>query len=215
MKAEIGNATLYLGDCLEVLPSLPAIDAVISDPPYGMEWDGRVTPGKNGHAGGKSVHYGETIEGDAEPFDPSPWLSFERVLLWGCHHYAYALPKGTILVWIKRLDNAFGTFLSDADLAWMKGGHGVYCKRGPFPQSMASDRLHPTQKPVQLMEWCIEKAKVPKGGLILDPYMGSGSTGIAALNMGYRFIGIEKDAKHFQVACDRIDGAQAQGQLFA
>lgn len=209
----IGDATLYLADCLEIVPTLTCIDAVVTDPPYGMAWDSVLQPGANGHGGGKSG--GETIEGDNEPFDPSPWLNFDRVILWGCHHYAYALPKGSILVWIKKLDGAFGTFLSDADLAWMKGGHGVYCKRGPFPSSMAHDRLHPTQKPVQLMEWCIERAKVPAGGLILDPYMGSGSTGMAALNMGYRFIGIEKDPKHFRTARNRIDAAQSQGRLFA
>jgi len=93
----------------------------------------------------------------------------------------------------------------------MKGGHGVYCKRGPMPQSIATDRIHPAQKPVPLMAWCIEKTKLPKGSTILDPYMGSGTTGLAAIRLGMNFIGIERDAAHYKTACDRIahelDGA--------
>lgn len=211
-EVTIGNCRLIHGDCREVLPLLEGVDAIVSDPPYGMAWDGRVTPGANGHTGGKSKHFGDKIEGDDEPFDPSPLVGFERVVLWGFQHFAAKLPVGTSLVWIKRTDKAFGTFLSDADLAWMKGGHGVYCHRS-FPQAMASDRLHPTQKPVDLMAWCIERAKVPNGGLVLDPYMGSGSTGIAALRMGLRFAGIEIDRRHFDVACERIENEQRQCRL--
>jgi site-specific DNA-methyltransferase (adenine-specific) len=210
----IGNATLYLGDCREILPTLGKVDAVITDPPYGMAWNGRVTPGANGNAGGKSKHFGETIAGDDEPFDPAPWLDFERVVLWGFQHFASKLPVGTVLTWIKRKDAAFGTFLSDADLAWMKGGHGVYCHRS-FPQAMAHDRYHPTQKPIGLMIWCMERAKVPAGGLVLDPYMGSGSTGVAVLATNRKFIGCEIDPRYFDIACRRIDDEQRQGRLIA
>lgn len=212
MRIQTGKCTLYMAECLEVLPLVGNVDAVISDPPYGMAWDSVLQPGPNGHSGRKQG--GESIVGDDMPFDPSPWLQFPRVILWGYHHYAHALPKGTVLVWIKKLDAAFGTFLSDADLGWMKGGHGVYCKRGPFPASMAQDRLHPTQKPVGLMEWCIQKANIPAGGVIFDPYMGSGTTGVAALNMGYSFIGVDKDPKHFEIAAKRLTAHQAQGRLF-
>jgi len=75
-------------------------------------------------------------------------------------------------------------------------------------------REHPTQKPVALMRWCIERAKVPPGGVILDPYMGSGSTGVAAMQMRHPFIGIEIEPRYFDVACRRIEEAQRQGDMF-
>ena len=160
------TATLIHGDCLQLMPILA--DAVITDPPYGMEWDGRVTPGPNGNKGGKTKHHGQRIIGDSEPFAPTPWLDYPAVVLWGMHHYASRLPVGTVLVWVKRFEQAYGTFLSDADLAWMKGGHGVYCRQGPMPQAMAAERLHPTQKPVELMAWCLDKANVPIGAKLFD-----------------------------------------------
>lgn len=210
---EIGKAVLYLGDCREVLPILPPIDAVISDPPYGMAWDGKVTRGPNGTGKqGPTRHHGETILNDAEPFDPSPWLEFPKVVMWGFQHFAARLPVGSTLVWLKRYDDGFGSFLSDADLAWMKGGHGVYCQRDVSLQG--EERVHPTQKPVPLMGWCLRMAKVEPDSLVLDPYMGSGTTGVAALRNGCRFIGIEMDPRHFETACLRIRAAQADQPLF-
>jgi DNA modification methylase len=141
---------------------------------------------------------------DAEDFDPTPWLEYERVVLWGWLHYAQRLPKGSALVWLKRYDDGFGSFLSDADIAWMKGGHGIYCKRDVSLQGESSQKLHPTQKPVPLMAWCIEMAKVPEGGTVCDPYMGSGTTGVACVRLHRNFIGVEKDKRHFDNACDRI-----------
>ena len=206
------TATLYHADCRDVLPI--EADAVITDPPYGMVWNTDSTrfSGKTVRGPGRDR---ERIHGDDEPFDPSPWLDYPAVVLFGCNHYAQRLPVGTTLVWLKRLDHAFGSFLSDAELAWMKGGHGVYAYRKCFPHAAktteAGDSVHPSQKPVSVMAWCIEKAKVQKGATILDPYMGSGTTGIAAARLGMNFIGIERDAAHYKTACDRIahelDGA--------
>lgn len=198
----IGNATLWHGDCLDLRAGLPA-DAVISDPPYGMDY----------HADGNRFTRGggvwDRILGDDEPFDPGPWLDYPRVVLFGSNHFAQRLPVGTTLVWLKRLK--FCSFLSDAEIGWMKGGHGVHChhdssKNGPRMR-------HPAQKPVGLMAWCIDKAKVPDGGVILDPYMGSGTTGVAAVQAGYKFIGVEAVREYFDVACERIESAQAQGRL--
>ena len=212
----IGNARLLLGDCRLIAPMLPRPAAVISDPPYGMKWDGKITAGSGGHSPGfRSANYGTRIVGDDEPFDPSPWISAAgSVVLFGANHFGARLPVGTTLVWIKRLEGAFGSFLSDAEVAWMKGGRGVYCWRDLSLMAETRERAHPTQKPVPLMRWCIEQAKVPPGGTILDPYMGSGTTGVAAVQMRHPFVGIEIEPRYFDTACSRIEAAQRQGDMF-
>ena len=207
-----GRVMLYLGDCRELQDSIFGVDAVVSDPPYGMNYDTNSTRFSSDRGGNKADWGG--IMGDNEPFDPQPWIEYPKCVLFGSNHYAERLPIGTTLVWIKRFDDAFGSFLSDAELAWMKGGHGVYCKRGPMPQSIATNRVHPSQKPVELMAWCMDKAKVPEGATVLDPYMGSGTTGIACLRTGRRFVGIEKDPTHYATALERIKTELAQGDLF-
>lgn len=220
MRVErIGDATLYLGDCLEILPTLPKVDAVITDPPYGMDWNTdstRFTGGLSRRGKGRS-DWGD-ITGDAQPFDPSPWLGFERVVMWGANHYAQRLPVGTTLVWLKKDEHLFGTFLSDAEIGWQKGGHGVYCFRKQFPPTSrfaeydGLHAAHPTQKPIGLMAWCIDRAGPAE--TILDPFMGSGTTGVACAQLGRKFIGIEIEPKYFDIACRRIERAYAQGRLF-
>jgi len=195
-------ALLINADCRDVHEQLQA-DAIISDPPYGMDWPcDQTSMAKRKGCGGKD--WGGKIEGDAEPFDPSPWLGYPAVVLFGANHYAQRLPVGTTLVWLKRHDAGFGSFLSDAEVAWMKGGHGVYAKRDLSMNGEALTRCHPCQKPVPLMAWCLDMAKVPKGATVCDPYMGSGSTGIACLRTGRNFIGVEKDATHFATALERM-----------
>ena len=157
--------------------------------------------------------------GDDKPFDPSPWLAYSRVVLFGYNHFAQRLPVGTTLVWLKKSERLYGKFLSDAELAWMKGGHGVYVYGKQFPPSVraaehagAADTFtaHPTQKPIGLMRWVMERAKVPADALVLDPYMGSGTTGVACIHTGRRFVGIEIDPTHYATACRRIENALAQ-----
>jgi 23S rRNA G2445 N2-methylase RlmL len=206
------NVTLWHGDCREWSGKA---DAVVSDPPYGMDWDARITCGPNGHGkrGAKGSNFGTTIQNDKVPFDPAPWLDFSSVVLWGVNHFAARVPIGTTLVWIKKLDSAFGTFLSDAELAWMKGGHGVYCRRDMSMWAKANDRLHTNEKPVGLMAWCFERAKVAPGATVLDPFCGSGTTLIAALETGRKAIGIEIDERWVEVARRRLDRWHAQGRL--
>jgi DNA modification methylase len=218
-RSECGRVTLYHADCRDVLPTLANVDAVISDPPYGMSWDTNGRRFSGGHREraeewSRGRDWGKGIEEDDKPFDPAPWLAFPRCVLFGSNHFGERLPVGTTLVWIKRAPAAFGTFLSDAEMAWMKGGHGVYCRMGPHPESMAQERMHPTQKPVELMAWCMDKAKVAEGMTVLDPYMGSGTTGIACIRTGRRFVGVEKDPTHYQTALERIQRELAQGDLF-
>ncbi len=212
MRVEhIGDATLYLGDCLEILPSLGKVDAVVTDPPYGMAWNGKVTRGKNGTGKqGPTRNYGETITNDDRQFDPFPWLHYSQVIMFGFQHFNDRLPPGTVLVWLKRYDSGFGSFLSDADIAWMKGGCGVYCFRDLSLQGDSNNRRHPTEKPVPLMRWCIEKTT----GTVRDPFMGSGTTGVACANLGRKFEGIEIEEKYFDIACRRIRDAYKQPRLF-
>ncbi len=195
--------TIYHGDCREILPTLPKVDLVLTDPPYGMNWRCGVSVGPHGHDK-LGTRYPKTVPiiGDDKPFDPSPWLDFERVVLFGSNHYAQQLPVGTTLVWIKRLDAAFGSFLSDAEIIWMKGGHGVYCFRDLSMRAEESRRLHPAQKPIPLMTWCIRKAG--GDGTILDPFMGSGTTLRAAKDLGRKAIGIEIEEKYCEIAANRM-----------
>jgi hypothetical protein len=211
------NVTLWHGDCREWHGEA---DAVISDPPYGMNLDTDNSRFSGGHVAsqakrgnGIGTGEGKPILNDDKPFDPSPWLGFPSVVLWGVNHFASRVPVGTTLVWIKRLDPAFGTFLSDAELGWMKGGCGVYCRRDLSMMAETRSRLHPCQKPVGLMAWCFDRAKVPTGGTVLDPYAGSGTTLIAALETGRKAIGIEIDERWIDVACLRLDRWHMQGRL--
>lgn len=211
------SITLYRGDCLDILPTLTGVDALITDPPYGMNWETRTSRFSGGGANmkrGRARDWGP-MAGDDTPFDPTPWLQFPRVVLFGSNHFAARLPLGTTLVWIKRHPQLFGTFLSDAELAWMKGGHGVFCYSKQFPPPAralehggdASNPVgvHPTQKPIGLMRWVMDRARVPAGAIVLDPFMGSGTTGIACIRTGRHFIGIEINPTHYATACRRID----------
>lgn len=212
---ERDGIVIYHGDCREILPGLPKDASIISDPPYGMRANTNSKRFTGGQAPATRLGLGRDdwpeIHGDNEPFDPSSWLGFPRVVLFGYHHFAERLPVGTVLVWIKRSDDLFGSFLSDAELAWMKGGHGVYCYRKQFPppsrmaESPTGECLHPTQKPVGLMAWCIKRAKVPTGGLIVDPYMGSGTTIRAAMDLGHPAIGCDLDERNCANAARRLD----------
>lgn len=185
----IGDATLFLGDCQEILPILKGIDAVITDPPWGAKnntnskrFTQHSDPQRRGAGGGR---FRGQIKGDSEPFDPAPLLAYPKVIMWGANHFAQRLPVGTTLVWIKKNEPAYGTFLSDAEIGWMKGGHGVYCFKDLSMKAHERERIHPNQKPLPLMRWCIEKATKP-GDTVVDPYMGSGSTGVECLATGHR-----------------------------
>jgi site-specific DNA-methyltransferase (adenine-specific) len=209
------GVTLYLGDCREILPTLGKVDAVVTDPPYGMKWNGKVTPGKNSNAVSsvtKTKHYGHSIVGDNVSFNPSPFCDFPEAIIFGMNHFPHRLRPGSVLVWLKRYDDGFGSFLSDAEVAWFNQGCGVYCHRNAGEGMVAnSERGHPNQKPLSLMTWCLGFIK---SQLILDPFMGSGTTGVAAVKLGRQFIGIEIEPKYFDTACRRISEALKQPDMF-
>lgn len=220
----IGDAELWLADCAEMLPSLDRGCSVVTDNPYGMDWNTDSTRFSGGlaennrHRGQGRDDWGD-IGGDAEPFDPAPWLEFRDTVLWGANHFFQRLPVGRVLLWIKKPTHLLGTFLSDFEVGWATGGHGCFAHYRQFPPpSRAAENDgravgHPTQKPVSLMTWCIaEFARGPQA--VLDPYMGSGTTGVAAMRLGRRFVGIEREPAYFDVACRRIEEAYRQPRLF-
>ncbi len=210
----IGNARLILADCCDVLPTLTNVDAVVTDPPYGARTNtdstrfsgGVITAGKRRIG----VDYGSPVIGDDQPFDPTLLPPADDIIIWGWNHFADSLPAGTALVWIKTADAAFGSFLSDAEIAWYNKGRGVYCFRDLTNKAESRYRQHPTQKPLPLMQWCVAKTR----GVVLDPFMGSGTTGVACARLGRPFIGVEIEQKYFDIACRRIDETQRQRDLF-
>ena len=216
-KEVIGNATLYCGDCLEILPTLPKVDALITDPPYGIGFQ-KGACGRGVQEGRRVVK--DRVIGDDVPFDPSPLLGFDNVLTWGADHYAERLPHGRWLAWDKLAGMDSWDSFSDVEFAWhSKRGaarifnmkwKGIACAK---VGENKGTRYHATQKPIALMRWCIEQAGDPE--LVLDPYMGSGTTGVACMNLGRKFIGIEIEPKYFDIACERIENAQRQERLFA
>lgn len=209
------GVTLYCGDCREVLPLIGKVDAVVSDPPYGMNWNTDSTRFKGGGSPGISR---PAIVGDDREFDPSTILSLGLpTVLWGYNHLAPRLPVGKTLIWLKQNPASFGEFLSDAELGWATGGNGVWAFYRPRSIATAVQEgggrvAHPTQKPVAVMRWSI--GFVGDAECILDPYMGSGTTGVAAVNEGRKFVGIEIDPHYFDIACRRISQALASPDLF-
>lgn len=209
----IGDCTLYLGDCREVLPTLGKVDAVVTDPPYGI---GHVHSGKA--AGKWTKANSKPIVMDAEPFDPRPFL-IAPAAMFGADHFAEHLPNGGIFhVWDKECGRSGrNDSFSDAELFWTSwpGKRRVirYMWKGLQVEHPAHDqeRFHPTQKPVAVMAAIL--AQTPPG-VILDPFMGSGTTGVACVQLGRAFIGIEVDSTHFATACRRIEAAYKQPRLF-
>ena len=219
-EEQIGDCRLILSDCRDILPTLGPVDAVVTDPPYGINLNTdntRFSGGNPASVAKRGTRIGPAdglgIIEDDKPFDPTFLLELPGdKIIWGWNNYPDRLPRGACLIWLKRNDAAFGSFLSDAELAWMSKGHGVYCRRDLSNAAIANERVHPTQKPVSLMEWCL--SFVVKARLILDPFMGSGTTGVAAVQMGRSFIGIEREPTYFDIACRRIEEAYRQPRLF-
>lgn len=210
MKVEIGNATLYLGDCMDILPTLPKVDAVITDPPYGIGADtgiGKIT--KQGSNFKNAPKGWDATVPDKEIFEKL--IDFSKVAIFWGGNYFNLPPTPTLLIWDKIQPENFT--LAMAEVAWCNTGRPMKIYRWKSMNINNGDpKYHPTQKPLGLMLWCIGQAGNPE--TILDPFMGSGTTGVAAIQMGRKFIGIEREPKYFDIACKRIEQAVAQPQLF-
>lgn len=238
-KEIIGNATLYLGDCREILPTLPKVDAVITDPPYGIvakfgeqnrldgsrrlqwDWDGADTHDTIREA--LSLGLDRLIRpGNAFAFAGFDTVEFAREIF----RSAGMTPKPW--AWVKKCPpppmpgNRWPSAFEVACLGYDAGayfGDSATNRRNV----MVADALragngersgHPTQKPIEVMAHLVSSLCRP-GGTVLDQFMGSGTTGVSAMNLGRSFVGIECEPKYFEIACRRIEDAQRQGRLVA
>lgn len=229
----IGDATLYLGDCREILPALGKVDAVVTDPPYGIgfKYESHVDDPKSYEslmACVVSTTVGLCKEGgglfwwQAGPQAPNwhRWFPEGFRLMASCKDFVQMRPT--------RIQYAF-----DPIVFWYKGGsqpkyrmagnrkENALEKRWDWhiarTSASVNDRstkgMHPCQRPIDAVEYVVHCAS-NVGDVILDPFMGSGTTGVACARLGRRFIGMEIEPHYFDVACKRIEDAQRQGRLF-
>lgn len=194
-EERIGDCRLLQGDCMEIMPTLDPVDAVVTDPPYGIGISSNPV---------RQKHQKKNWD-DAPIEDCAVGLilkSASEHIIWGGNYFTLPPSRG-FLVWDKKQPENFS--LAMCEMAWFSRD----CNAKIFPHSVTSyAKQHPTQKPVQLMRWCLEF--LPDASTILDPFAGSGSTGVAAVQCGKRFIGIERDPEYFEIMCRRIDEACRQ-----
>jgi DNA modification methylase len=207
----IGRATLYNADCRDVLPLLGTVSAVVTDPPYGIgEGGGEKSRYKPQNTRFENPKHPDLGWDDERPDEETFALIKQAAPLWffcGGNYFADMLPPSMgWLYWDKRVGGDF----SDGEL--------IYTNRRAALRSFSmhafeglnggKDREHPTQKPLGLMRWCL--SLIPDAQTILDPFMGSGTTGVAAIQLGRDFIGVERERAYFEIACRRV--AEAAGE---
>lgn len=244
-KVVIGNATLYLGDCLEVLAGLELVDACITDPPYSSggftrgdrtqdvrakyvqsDSQNKALAGFSGdNRDQRGFHFWSALwaaaamrvtrEGGVAAF----FTDWRQLPISTDYMQAGGWVWRGVVPWAKpSYRPQMGRFGAQCEyLVWGSNGpmpveRGVGCLPGFFDHSSPMQREHVTQKPVDMMAEVVQV--VPAGGVVLDPFMGSGTTGVACAQTGRAFVGVELSPDHFETACRRIEQAQAQAQLF-
>lgn len=199
---------IYHGNCCEILPFLPKVDIVLTDPPYGIDYNPKRQ--RQGTQIGRDRDKWRTqewqkINGDAQPFDPLPFLGFQKVILWGANNFASKLPDSNgWLFWDQQKCDGFTG--SAGQMAWTNFLGSIkrfeYLWDGFRRAGEVNDHYHPSQKPIALMKWCITLAGTVE--TILDPFMGSGTTLRAAKDLGRKAIGIEIEEKYCEIAANRL-----------
>ena len=206
-KEVIGDCTLYQGDCLEVMPTLGTFDAVVTDPPYGL---GKKLSG--GRASAKSewkltvgIYWDDAISSSGVRYSQS--ISKDSII-WGGQYYDLPVSGGW-LIWDKIVRN-FSS--GHCEMAWTSIDQPIRAFNYSNGELASEGKQHPTQKPLALMKWCL--GFLPEAHTVLDPFMGSGTTGVACVKMGRKFTGIELDPDYFDIACRRIEEAHRQPDMF-
>jgi site-specific DNA-methyltransferase (adenine-specific)/modification methylase len=206
------DITIIHGDSLSLCSEWPSDAALITDPPYGMSYQSHHNSGRGDCDMLRKDGNFKPIEGDDIPFDPSPWLRFKYVCLFGAQHFASKLPdRRGWFVWDK-LAGKTPCSQSDCELAWTNQDKPVriftHLWRGIMRDGeenvIYGGKLHPNQKPAALMRWAIKQLGVPQGTTVYDPFMGSGTVGLVCHRMRLRYVGVEIDRDHFETAKKRL-----------
>lgn len=210
-KEVIGNCTLYLGDCSEILPTLGSFDALVTDPPYGINENSKKVASRSNKAAAKD--YGEfdwdKVAPPADLINLLRSISSHQIIFGG--NYFQLPPTSCWLIWDKQNTGDF----ADCELAWTnlnKAVRRIYWRWNGMIRKGQEKRYHPTQKPLGVMEWCL--THLPNSKIVLDPFMGSGTTGVACVKSGKTFVGIERHEPYFDAACERIHQAYQQTDIF-
>jgi site-specific DNA-methyltransferase (adenine-specific) len=203
------TVTIWLGDCRDVLSLIESVDAVVTDPPYGINKDGQART-TGGH-GGRKAH--EFMGWDRERPPAALFINLlataKHQIIWGGNYFADMLPMGERwLVW----DKGQRIRQSDCELAYTNLAGALRIFELNRVSLLIEGAEHPTQKPVEIMTWCLQQ--LPRDAeTILDPFMGSGTTGVACVNLGRNFIGVEREPKYFDIARRRISEALSRPRL--
>lgn len=205
----IGNATLYLGDARDIIPALGRVDAVVTDPAYGVN----AARDRKSQKHGWRDYDGAGWDKERTPPDLVSMAvqAGKHAIVWGGNYWTDALPRTS--KWLSWDKGQTDFSLADFELAWCSFDGAA--RRITYPRSRAlqDGKEHPTQKPIEVMRWCIDQ--LPDGcETILDPFMGSGTTGVAAVKLGKSFIGIELIPHFFEIACRRIEQAGREPDMF-
>lgn len=195
--------TIYHGDCREILPSLERADLILTDPPYGLgdKWQG---------GGGEHTRTSWRFDpSEARAWDGSVTdgvvalaTAAQYVVIWGGNYYALP-PSRCWFLWDKKQNDQWTT--GQAEMAWTNLDRPVRIFR--MSQVVAHTEMghkeHPTQKPLSLMRWCISMIREPSLSTVLDPFMGSGTTLVAAKDFGLRAVGVDIDERYCEIAARR------------
>lgn len=214
----IGDCRLLLGDMNAILPALGKFDLCLTDPPYGIKQDRGMGMGGFGLTGRRRSHV-RIYSGGWDKDRPSPELfnlllqAAERHIIWGGNYFSDCLPVSQKWLWWDKLQTM--PSYSDGELAWTSlpgSSTKKFVYNGSGLHAKEKDREHPTQKPVALKQWCL--SLVPAARTILDPFAGSGTTGVACVKRGLSFTGIERDPGYFAIMCRRIADEYASPDFF-
>lgn len=199
----IGDCVLHLADCRELMPELGRVDAVITDPPYGIGFAAQPTKWQR-----RAGHAPEAWDNDVVAFLPDLLALGRLQVVWGGNYYGLPPSRG----WLSWYKPDAPPSMANIELAWTnqdRNSRQISCS---ISATNAERVGHPTQKPLAVMVWTLNQ--FPEVNLVLDPFMGSGTTGVACAKLGRRFIGVEIHEPYFLLACDRIRKAYAQPDMF-